>query len=51
MSLQIGNFQSFPVIQTEKSQINKAVEDNISITKNDWNAYEISWDFNVHPLV
>lgn len=26
------------------------VENNISISKNDWNSFETSWDFTVHPL-
>lgn len=27
------------------------VNENISITKNDWDSFETSWDFKRHPLI
>lgn len=34
-----------------KRHINEVVENNIILTKNDWNSFEISWDFAQHPLI
>jgi hypothetical protein len=27
------------------------VEDNIRLSREDWDSFEISWDFSRHPLV
>ncbi|MCX7883565.1 MAG: BREX-1 system adenine-specific DNA-methyltransferase PglX [Caloramator sp.] len=34
-----------------KTKINKIVEENIEISKTDWDSYETSWDFKRHPLL
>jgi type II restriction/modification system DNA methylase subunit YeeA len=31
--------------------IEKVVQENISISKEDWDSFEISWDFKKHPLL
>lgn len=41
----------FILDQTKKSQIDCLVKENIIISKNDWDSFEISWDFNKHPLL
>lgn len=33
------------------SQVKSLVQYNISISKQDWDSFETSWDFKVHPLV
>ncbi|MEB5477560.1 BREX-1 system adenine-specific DNA-methyltransferase PglX [Acinetobacter pollinis] len=49
MSFQVGNFQQLPFL----SKVNNS--DNIlkliEISKNDWDAYEISWDFIQNPII
>lgn len=37
--------------QYEKSNIEKLVNKNICLSKTDWDSFETSWDFKVHPLV
>ena len=32
-------------------KISKIVRDNIRLSKQDWNSFEISWDFEKHPLI
>lgn len=32
-------------------QINDLVEENILISKNEWDSFETSWDFKTHPLL
>lgn len=53
ISLQIGNFSDFPVIENEqiKPKVISIVDDCIKISKHDWNTFEIAWDFKVSPLV
>ncbi|GAB5057714.1 hypothetical protein COSHB9_21040 [Companilactobacillus alimentarius] len=46
--LQIGNFSKFPVLKSIK-EFN--VDNLINLSKNDWDSFEISWDFKQHPLL
>ncbi len=53
MSLQVGDVGVIPIIE-EKERIketNILVQQNISISKIDWDSFETSWDFKVHPLL
>ena len=50
ISLQIGNFQSFPVLFPNTSFLH-IVKDNIGFSETDWDSFEISWDFQRHPLL
>ena len=53
ISLQIGNFSDFPVIENEqiKPKVISIVDNCIKISKYDWNTFETAWDFKVSPLV
>ncbi|WHY83728.1 BREX-1 system adenine-specific DNA-methyltransferase PglX [Siminovitchia fortis] len=53
LNLQVGNVESLPFIYTEKKDksIVKLVEACLEISKADWDSFETSWDFKVHPLV
>ncbi|MDE6670948.1 MAG: BREX-1 system adenine-specific DNA-methyltransferase PglX [Ruminococcus sp.] len=46
----IGNI---PVIidENEKPNVDKLVQENIEISKKDWDSFETSWDFETHPLI
>ncbi len=52
INFQIGNLISVPIVDTSD---NKVVEDlaneNIIISKLDWDAFETSWDFQKSPLL
>ena len=39
-----------PIIDS-KDEINSFVEENITISRFDWDSYETSWDFQRHPLI
>lgn len=41
----------FPYINSDFQQVHDIVEENIKISKIDWDSFETSWDFNKHPLV
>lgn len=53
LNFQAGNIGALPfsekILQNKK--INDLVEENISISKKDWDSFETSWDFKCHPLV
>lgn len=52
LSCQVENVLQFPVIVdvTQKPRIDKLVIENNSLSKEDWDSYESSWDFQTHPL-
>ena len=53
LNYQAGDISKIPVIlnETHKPQIETLVEENINISKTDWDSFETSWDFITHPLV
>lgn len=53
LALQAGNVASLPIIfdENKKPQIDTLVEQNIAISKDDWDSFETSWDFEEHPLI
>lgn len=51
ISLQIGNFSSFPVLETENEIIIEMAKKAIKISKQEWNSYEEAWKFKKHPFL
>lgn len=52
ISLQVGNFLSFPVLEISgQDTVSPIALENTTIARNDWNGFEISWDFKLHPLL
>lgn len=54
LNFQVGNVASLPVIMPDddtKAIIESIVRENISISRTDWDSFEISWDFKNHPLL
>lgn len=48
-----GHILNLPLILEQKyfDRINKLTENNIEISKEDWDSFEVSWDFKQHPLI
>ena len=47
-----GPMSKVPVVLgSEKGQVSAIVESNIAICKEDWDAFETSWDFQIHPML
>lgn len=48
-----GNMENMPCIVNAKqfSYVSKLAQDCIDICKHDWDSFENSWDFTIHPLV
>jgi type II restriction/modification system DNA methylase subunit YeeA len=53
VNFQTGNIGDLPLIyKADKvSIIDKYVDENIQISKCDWDSFEISWDYKQHPLL
>ena len=53
--LKTGDFSKFPYIditnQNYEIQIYNLVCNCIDLSKSDWNSFETSWDFSIHPLL
>ncbi|OQB14786.1 MAG: N-6 DNA Methylase [Firmicutes bacterium ADurb.Bin193] len=52
VNFQVGNIASLPLIidNREKEKIEALADENIAISKSDWDSFEESWDFSKHPL-
>lgn len=53
LSFNAGSIAKIPLIysQTHKPEIDSLVQENIEISKIDWDSFETSWDFEIHPLL
>ncbi|MCA0757021.1 BREX-1 system adenine-specific DNA-methyltransferase PglX [Paenibacillus sp. N4] len=53
LTFNIENVASIPVIIDNNyiDQVEKIVQQNIIISKTDWDSYEFSWDFLGHPFI
>lgn len=53
INYEVGHIASLPIIENNenKESIINTVNNNIQISKADWDSYETSWDFNRNPLV
>lgn len=52
LTFQTGDISNIPVIFKENDgDITAKVNSSIEISKNDWDSFEISWDFKKHPLI
>ena len=53
LGFQVEDMFNFPIIFRENyhDDINKLVKRNIEIAKLDWDSFETSWDFKIHPLL
>ncbi|MDQ8238824.1 BREX-1 system adenine-specific DNA-methyltransferase PglX [Enterococcus faecium] len=51
ISLGVGDFKRFPIKVINSIDIDKISENLVDIYKKDWDSYELSWNFNRHPLL
>ena len=50
---EVGEISRIPIVFSEISlkRVDKITKDNIALSRDDWDAFETSWDFKRHPLV
>ncbi|NBG87677.1 BREX-1 system adenine-specific DNA-methyltransferase PglX [Isachenkonia alkalipeptolytica] len=55
LNFQVGNISRLPIIwperENKRQEIDNIVNENISISKADWDSFETSWDFQIHPIM
>ena len=53
LNYEVDHIKKLPVIieQNYHTEIDMLVQQNIDISKEDWDSYETSWDFKRHPLI
>ena len=51
LTFQVGDVGRAPCISQYDQYVDKIVDDNIKISKSDWDSHETSWDFEKSPLL
>jgi hypothetical protein len=53
LNCQVGDIKGLPLIinESRKKYVDTIVQENIDLSKSDWDSFETSWDFERHPLV
>jgi hypothetical protein len=53
INFQVGDIAKLPIILALNyiDIVNQLVRNNIEISRDDWDSFEISWDFDLHPLL
>ncbi|MEQ8187240.1 MAG: BREX-1 system adenine-specific DNA-methyltransferase PglX [Candidatus Eremiobacterota bacterium] len=55
LNFQAGNIASLPIIfpsdESIKTIIDTLTQENIHISRRDWDSFETSWDFQLHPFL
>lgn len=52
LSYQVGDICKIPIPENaDNEKVINCARNNIRIEKDDWDAFETSWDFKKHPLV
>ena len=47
----VGHVANVPIIMDKQDDVIRIVNVCISLSKNDWDSFETSWDFKEHPLI
>lgn len=51
INLNVTNVSTLPFIKANENEVIKKSKDNIELSRCDWDSYETSWDFKIHPLL
>ena len=51
LNYEVGHIASLPILQSIPDSVVPVVQSNIAISREDWDAFETSWDFKRHPLI
>ena len=52
LTFNVGDVSKLPLQEmTDDVEVEKLVEENIKIARNDWDSFEISWGFRLNPLL
>ena len=51
LNYEVGQIATLPFLISKEQEVNNFVNDSIRLSKEDWDSFETSWDFTIHPLV
>ena len=51
LNFQVGNLKNVPLIVENQNKVDNIVNKCINMSKQDWDSFETSWDFQHHPLL
>lgn len=51
LNFQVKDIRSMPIIIKHEEVVNKIVENVLRLSSDDWNSFEISWNFKRHPFL
>lgn len=53
LNFEVGQIAAYPIIIDEDKEeiVENLVNENCSLSKADWDSFEISWDFKRHPML
>ena len=51
MSIVSGDIEKLPLLDNPQQEIDNMCDENIKLSRIDWDSFETSWDFQRHPLI
>ena len=53
LNYEVGQLKCSPILYSESKQLDveSLVDQCLSLSRTDWDSYETSWDFQIHPMV
>lgn len=51
INYQPGDVANIPVVQRNIEQIESITNENVTLSSADWDSFETSWDFKMHPMI
>ena len=51
LNFQVKDVRSIPIIFENTTEVKPKVQENIEMSKRDWDSFETSWEFQKHPLI
>lgn len=51
LHFKLGNYKSLPMLVNDTDIVKKLAQECVGLCKEDWDLYEVSWNFQQHPLV
>lgn len=51
VNYEVGHVASLPILGQASEKTDSLVNENVMLSRTDWDSFETSWDFKTHPLV
>ena len=51
VNFEVGQIGEQPLVIDRKEVVEEKAQENVRLSRDDWNSFETSWDFKKHPLI